>query len=146
MLCRGGGGERSLCIKCDGRSLGHNKCGGDCTSKWATLLLANDFDDMARPGRQTSLGMFNLADFCLPLTMTSTWTISYVLDICSDPLLFKVVNIVPILVSMYYINTYTDIEMSMFHTGLNTGYVPVIPANFKQCQEVRNFFFKFYNF
>ena len=82
-----GGGGRSHCIECDGRSLGHNKCGGDCTFKWATLLLANGFDDMARPGRQTSLGTFDLADVCLPLTMTSIWTVSYVLDIWSDPLL-----------------------------------------------------------
>ena len=86
-FAEGRGGGRSHCIECDGRSLGHNKCRGDCTSKWATLLLANGFDDMARPRRQTSLGTFDLADVCLPLTMTSIWTVSYVLDIWSDPLL-----------------------------------------------------------
>ena len=44
----------------------------------------------------------------------------------------KVVDTVPVpdvLASMYFIDTYTGIEMPTFHTSLNTGRFWALPAN-----------------
>ena len=68
----------------------------------------------------------------------------------------KVVNTVPVPAGMYCTRMYTDIETSTFHTGLNTGRVLAILANFGQYRPVPGdaekkflflfFYFKFCNF
>ena len=68
----------------------------------------------------------------------------------------KVVNTVPVPADMYCTRMYTDIETSTFHTGLNTGRVLAILANFGQYRPVPGdaekkflflfFYFKFCNF